>query len=240
MKGLSVLFGVLLFVVICQALQMRPRIDARKVPQPSLGRSNARLVEEYARSDDANPHISLAAKFDFYMIVLQWDPKVTTSYFTIHGLWPENSDGTYPENCAGPKFNTTVISDLVTTLNKVWPSNNGANTNFWTHEWEKHGTCSEFGERAYFQNSINLQSSYDIKGALAKSSIVPSNSKTYTSASVKTAVLNNIGANPALHCTSSKLVEVALCVAKTTLKLTNCPNSLGSYFSCPASVTFSA
>eukprot|EP00026_Physarum_polycephalum_P015497 Phypoly_transcript_16196.p1 GENE.Phypoly_transcript_16196~~Phypoly_transcript_16196.p1 ORF type:complete len:224 (+),score=24.43 Phypoly_transcript_16196:125-796(+) len=178
-----------------------------------------------------------AATFDFYMLVLQWDAKVTTDFFTIHGLWPENADGSYPENCPGPKFNTTVISDLISKLNIVWPSNNGKNTDFWKHEWEKHGTCSQFGERAYFLNSITLQDRYDVKAALSKARIVPSQTAKYTKSSVTSAVQSNLGANPALHCSGEKMLEVALCFNKN-LGLMNCPTSLGSYFSCPNSVSF--
>jgi len=202
-----------------------------------LSESSINAVTEREEREEGNTQ---GVNFDFYMLVLQWDPTLSTTFFTIHGLWPENSDGSYPQNCPGPKFNTTAISDLITTLNKVWPSNNGANSVFWQHEWEKHGTCSEFGEHAYFQNSIKLQAKYDVKAALAKSNIVPTSSKTYTTTAIKQSVISNIGANPALHCTSSKLVEVALCITKSSLNLTNCPNSLGSYYSCPSSVSYSS
>jgi len=189
-----------------------------------------------AEAVEIKPESSVSAGvFDFYMIVLQWDPKMSTSMFTIHGLWPENKNGSYPENCAGPKFDSSIITDLIPTLNKVWPSNNGNNGVFWQHEWEKHGTCSEFAEHPYFLNSINLQAKYNIKSALDRSNIVPG--KTYTTASINTAVQSNIGALPAIHCTSSKLVEIALCITKS-LGLTNCPTAMGSYWNCPASVTY--
>jgi len=225
MKGL-VLLAVLLFAVTCHSLQLKTRSKQHPLRKIIDGAGSSVVTVDEA-----------AVAFDFYMLVLQWDAKVSTSYFTIHGLWPENKDGSYPSDCAGPKFNLSTINSLVTSLNKVWPSNNGANSVFWQHEWEKHGTCSEFEQYAYFSNSINLQGLYNVKTALDRANIIPTATKTYTTTSINNAVQSYIGALPALHCSSSKLVEIALCITKS-LSLTNCPTSMGSYFKCPASVTY--
>jgi len=216
----SLLFFCLAFVLAVQSLEVRV------VTKNDKG-------GPIHRSSPHSSSISLDdATFDFYMLVLQWNPKLSTTIFTIHGLWPENKDGTYPENCPGPKFNTTAISGLISKLNVVWPSSSGSNTNFWQHEWEKHGTCSEFGENAYFQNTINLHAKYDVKAALANSKIVPNQAAKYSKADIVNSITTNFGANPALKCTSSALVEIALCITKG-LALMACPTTLGSYFTCP-------
>jgi len=219
MMKVVLLVVLLIAAATCQSLQLK-----------------SRSKQHFVVTNLANATVADAASFDFYMLVLQWDPKLSTSFFTIHGLWPENQDGTYPENCPGPRFNVSAISDLVPTLNTVWPSNSGSNSAFWQHEWEKHGTCSTFPEYAFFLNTINLQAKYNVKAALERASIIPG-TKTYTTASINLAVQNYIGALPALHCSSSKLVEVALCITKS-LTLANCPTSLGSYFKCPSTVTY--
>lgn len=45
--------------------------------------------------------------------------------FTIHGLWPNYDHGAPPEDCPGPAFSPTAISDLESELNKNWPSLTG-------------------------------------------------------------------------------------------------------------------
>jgi len=232
MKGLVLLLGVLLLAVTCDSLQ----VEAHRKQGP-FPLKRVKGIEGHGQPRMGGQRVDAAA-FDLYLMVQQWDPSLSTSYFTIHGLWPEFVNGSYPQNCAGPKFDVNVISGLVSTLNKVWPSNSGSNNVFWQHEWEKHGTCSDFAEYAYFQNAINLQAKYNVKDALDKSNILPTGTKTYTTASINSAVQTYIGAQPALHCTGSKLVEIALCISKS-LGLTNCPTTLGSYFKCPSAVSYS-
>jgi ribonuclease T2 len=175
--------------------------------------------------------------FDFFLFVLQWDSSVSTDYFTIHGLWPEYNNGNYPSNCPGPAFNVSAIQDLVNNLDQYWPSNQGGNDDFWEHEWSKHGTCSNFGQHAYFQNALIFQNKFDIKSALDNANIVPSSSKKYTASSISQAIDRSFGATPALHCDSSTFSEAAVCLTKS-LSLMDCPSNLGSYFQCPSSVTY--
>ncbi len=50
-----------------------------------------------------------AGAFDYYMLVLSWSPEFCYSHpnaaqcsqhtgFTVHGLWPQRNDGSYPVN----------------------------------------------------------------------------------------------------------------------------------------------
>ncbi|KAL2488401.1 Ribonuclease 2 [Forsythia ovata] len=129
-------------------------------------------------------------EFDFFKLSLQWPGTVCRHTrrccssngccrgsnalveFTIHGLWADYNDGTWPSCCDGPTFNVKEISTLLDALNKYWPSLScssasnchGGKGLFWAHEclkliiasfvyfilelgddvrqWEKHGTCS--------------------------------------------------------------------------------------------------
>lgn len=45
--------------------------------------------------------------------------------------------------------------------NKYWPSLEGNNTAFWSHEWGKHGTCSGLDQLTYFRSALQ-QSAYSI------------------------------------------------------------------------------
>lgn len=54
------------------------------------------------------------------------------------------------------------ISDLIGGLEKNWPSltcPSSDDTKFWTHEWEKHGTCSEseLDQHEYFEAALKLK-----------------------------------------------------------------------------------
>ncbi|THH26971.1 hypothetical protein EUX98_g7221 [Antrodiella citrinella] len=81
-----------------------------------------------------------------------WDTDPSTGpsdSWTIHGLWPDNCDGTFTENC-DPSRAYTDISSLLTAqgsadtlayMQEFWVDINGQNEQFWEHEWETHGTC---------------------------------------------------------------------------------------------------
>jgi ribonuclease T2 len=80
-----------------------------------------------------------------------WDTNPSTGpsdSWTIHGLWPNNCDGTYSEDCDESRAYTD-ITQLLTAANQTvldfmqtyWVSNDESNEAFWDHEWETHGTC---------------------------------------------------------------------------------------------------
>jgi ribonuclease T2 len=91
-------------------------------------------------------------KFDFYLMNLSWAPEFCSIQgtspecaahpgFILHGLWPQNDDGSYPVNCshepgpAHPEQNLDITPDL----------------GLLQHEWEKHGTCSALGPQRFFE-----------------------------------------------------------------------------------------
>ncbi|RZU43136.1 ribonuclease T2 [Edaphobacter modestus] len=90
--------------------------------------------------------------FDYYLLNLSWSPEYCHSHpsdiqcaqhstFVLHGLWPENNDGTYPENCSnapGPS-DPSQYSD-------IYPD-----AGLLQHEWKTHGTCSGLAPDAFFQ-----------------------------------------------------------------------------------------
>ena len=71
------------------------------------------------------------------------------SSWTIHGLWPNNCDGTYSESCDTKRAYTNITQLLeaagdTSTLDYMqtyWVSDDESNEAFWDHEWETHGTC---------------------------------------------------------------------------------------------------
>ena len=94
---------------------------------------------------------SAAQPFDYYLLNLSWSPEFCYSHpnatecashpaFVLHGLWPQNTDGTYPQNCSnasGPA-NPSQYAD-------IYPD-----PGLLQHEWRTHGTCSGLSPDAFF------------------------------------------------------------------------------------------
>ncbi|KAG7025471.1 Ribonuclease 2, partial [Cucurbita argyrosperma subsp. argyrosperma] len=127
-------------------------------------------------------------EFDYFVLALQWPGTICKgtrhccssnaccnrsggfAEFTIHGLWPDYNDGTWPSCCTGKEFDEKEIHTLLEPMKKYWSSLScsspktchGAKGSFWAHEHinvlpsshalvfhikfllhaEKHGTCS--------------------------------------------------------------------------------------------------
>lgn len=78
--------------------------------------------------------------------------------WTVHGLWPDNCDGTYDQYCDESRQykNITQIlesygeTSLLSYMKTYWTDYHGAEESFWEHEWGKHGTCmSTLDTRCY-------------------------------------------------------------------------------------------
>ncbi|KAJ8773788.1 hypothetical protein K2173_006438 [Erythroxylum novogranatense] len=191
--------------------------------------------------------LCVSQDFDFYYFVQQWpgsycDSQNSCCYpstgkpaadFGIHGLWPNNKDDSYPSNCdPNSPFNKNEISDLISSLQKNWPtlacpSNDG--TNFWSHEWEKHGTCSEsvLDQHAYFAAALQLKQQVNLLLALRSAGIHPDGSR-YSLTDIKTAIKGKVGYTPWIECNSDKsgnsqLYQVYLCVDTSGSNLIECP-----------------
>jgi ribonuclease T2 len=89
--------------------------------------------------------------FDYYLLNLSWSPEFCHSHpdaaecaahatFVLHGLWPQNNDGTYPQNCS----NAPGPSDP-SSFSDIYPD-----PGLLQHEWRTHGTCSGLTADAFF------------------------------------------------------------------------------------------
>lgn len=104
-----------------------------------------------SRHHNSHAMTSAPGTFDFYLLNLSWSPEFCHGHpnaaecsqhraFTLHGLWPQNNDGTYPEDCSeapGPS-NPSQYAD-------IYPD-----AALLQHEWQTHGTCSGLGADAFF------------------------------------------------------------------------------------------
>ncbi|MED6196491.1 Ribonuclease pancreatic beta-type [Stylosanthes scabra] len=185
--------------------------------------------------------------FDFFYFVQQWpgsycDTQQSCCYpttgkpdpdFGIHGLWPNNNDGSYPSNCdSSNPFQQSQVSDLISTMQKEWPTlacPSGNGIQFWSHEWDKHGTCSEstLNQHDYFAAALNLKQKADLLQALTSAGINPDGGS-YSLSSIKSAISGSIGSTPFIECNSdssgnSQLYQVYLCVDTNASGFIDCP-----------------
>lgn len=165
------------------------------------------------------------------------------SQFTIHGLWPQYTDG-YPTYCADDTFSVSSLEkNTLNQMNCEWDSyttstNFGNNENFWGHEWEKHGTCSLSvlpTQEDYFSSTLKAHDTYDIDVALEDAGIDMAGSTVGTD-DVQQALSDAFGVDVVLKCTSGNIKEIWMCLEKDTLEAFNCPSSLKN--GCSSSTEF--
>eukprot|EP00793_Prasinoderma_coloniale_P005563 PRCOL_00004971-RA len=188
------------------------------------------------------------AQADFFLLVQQWGESMCdessahcsqqppANHFTIHGLWANYDNGSYPSFCdKSAPFDESKVASIEEDLDEYWPSYSGADTKFWKHEWDKHGTCaSPFinSELDFFQTTLDMQQETDLYGALSDAGITPSAERKYDAQHMADAIEKAVGYAPAIHCSAAKGVgsqvgEVWLCVG-TDLKFMDCPPSIKS------------
>ncbi|KAF2147633.1 ribonuclease Trv, RNase Trv [Myriangium duriaei CBS 260.36] len=163
-----------------------------------------------------------------------WDSDPATGpsdSWTIHGLWPDNCDGSYPSNCDSSRAYTDISAilenggDKGTTaldfMQTYWKDQGGDDETFWAHEWGKHGTCystlatkcfspyTQYEEVVDFfsQTTILFQSlpTYDW---LSQAGITPSSSKKYTTKAFLAALKAPRGVSAAISCSGGKISQV--------------------------------
>lgn len=145
---------VVLFIVGCVP---RPAPAPEPKPRPRAGEAIAQSAY------NASLH------FDYYLLNLSWSPEFCHSHpanvqcemhstFVLHGLWPQNTNGSYPQNCStepGPA-NPAQYKDLYPDAGLL------------RHEWQTHGTCSGLAPDAYFATARKAVDSVAIPGKLSQ------------------------------------------------------------------------
>ncbi|EPQ60442.1 RNase Gf29 [Gloeophyllum trabeum ATCC 11539] len=163
-----------------------------------------------------------------------WDTDPSTGpsdSWTIHGLWPDNCDGTYEENCDPSRDYTDIASlledqgasDTLSYMQQYWVDINGKNEQFWEHEWSTHGTCYSTLEPsclpsgspkgaeavAFFETVVKLFKTLPTYDWLKSGGITPSSSKTYSLSTLTSALESAAGVKPALSCDGSSLNSIS-------------------------------
>jgi ribonuclease T2 len=163
-------------------------------------------------------------EFDFYVLALSWSPSFCEAAaergrsgrsqvqcerpysFVVHGLWPQYERG-FPEYCQRPS--PRLDRNIMTSMLDVMPA-----PGLIFNEWDKHGTCSGLGARAYFESVRKARASVKIPEEFLQLS----EQKTIAPADLEAAFIK---VNPGLSssaisviCTSRRLSEVRVCLSK--------------------------
>ncbi|KAJ7862990.1 RNase Gf29 [Mycena leptocephala] len=165
-----------------------------------------------------------------------WDtnpPDGPSNSWTIHGLWPDECNLSFQENCDSSRDYTGIASLLtaqgasstLSFMNTFWKNdpNDGTDEELWEHEWATHGTCystlqtkclpsgSARGAEAvaFFQTVVKLYQTVPTFQFLANQGITPSATTTHTLASLTAAVKAEYGFTPSFDCSGSNLNGVS-------------------------------
>lgn len=205
-----------------------PLTESDKVAANSTTGSERAAVAVVERQNDRRRHSvngqasNEAGEFDFYLLNLSWSPEFCATHpgkaecaaglrFTLHGLWPQNFDGSYPEHCsnlAGPARPQEFAA--------MYPD-----AGLLEHEWETHGTCSGLGPDEFLKTAERAERDVVIPPVLEKST-------TQMQMTPEKILAEFVKVNPglavedmALSCGNNRLTAVEVCLSKD-LKPVSC------------------
>ncbi|KAF7014646.1 unnamed protein product [Triticum aestivum] len=189
--------------------------------------------------------LASATDFDFFYHVQKWPGSFCDTTggccfpgnvkpaadFGIHGLWPNyaacrpagetNRTRCWPDFCnATNTFAPSLISDLKSDMDRNWGTlscRSNDSTAFWSHEWSRHGTCSNMDQHAYFLAALRYKARFNLTRILLDSGIVPSEERTYCVGSIRDAIGEATGSAPGIECNrnarnETQLYQVYQCV----------------------------
>src|SRR6195952_5239229 len=165
-------------------------------------------------------------EFDFYVLSLSWSPSFCEAAsergnsgrsqqaqcggrpfaFVVHGLWPQYERG-FPDYCQrpSPRLDRNIMSSML----DLMPA-----PGLIFSEWDKHGTCSGLGARAYFETIRRARSAVKIPQEFLELS----EARTIAPAAIEDAFIKaNAGlSNSAVSviCDKARLSEVRICMSK--------------------------
>lgn len=210
---------------------MSHKISHKSRPLITIGLTVAALMAGPASAHDWRQ--SAPGEFDFYVLSLSWSPSYCEGRedryggrsqqiqcggrpfsFVVHGLWPQYERG-YPEYCQHPS--PRLARNIMTSMLDLMPA-----PGLIYNEWDKHGTCSGLGERAYFETIRKARAVVKIPDDYLQLS----DTKTLAPSEIEDAFIK---ANPGLNasgiavtCNRKRLSEVRICMTKE-LEFRDCP-----------------
>jgi ribonuclease T2 len=131
----------LILLLLLTACDPHPQPTPEPAPRPRGAAASAAVAIPSSASQS----------FDYYLLNLSWSPEFCHGHpnarecasrpaFVLHGLWPQNTNGTYPQNCStepGPRSPGS--------FRDIYPD-----AGLLRHEWSTHGTCSGLSPDDFF------------------------------------------------------------------------------------------
>eukprot|EP01086_Lenisia_limosa_P015448 TRINITY_DN494_c0_g1_i1.p1 TRINITY_DN494_c0_g1~~TRINITY_DN494_c0_g1_i1.p1 ORF type:complete len:240 (-),score=52.89 TRINITY_DN494_c0_g1_i1:152-871(-) len=196
------------------------------------------------------PFIGADKSWDFFIVATQWpgtwSDKIPAGIedFTLHGVWPQRYDSTWPEFCdKSKKFNKTQVLDLWPTLKQVWPTFTDRHSQEWFlgHEWEKHGTCIVgLSQHDYFAKGIKLIQSMRLTEHFKEAGVIPSDSDSNPLTYYEDKLRSTFGFTPSFECEGfhrNGLFGMGLSTKPVAISDAYfCANKNWELFECPDSV----
>jgi len=167
-------------------------------------------------------------RFDYYLMSLSWSPSFCELHpdeqqqcnhkgygFVLHGLWPQNRNGSWPQHCG---TRSEPDEKTVERAMAIMPSRHLVE-----HEWETHGSCSGLDAKAYFDLADDAFSRIAVPDALK----APKSAPSLSAAEVIQAFEDK---NPGLEDSmisvacrdGGELEEVRICLDKDNLSVKAC------------------
>lgn len=127
-------------------------------------------------------------------------------------------------------------------MDDAWPQlRMQPNTDFWQHEWKKHGTCSTLQKKPldFFELGLQIRKRINLDAILKAANIVPDDKKFYTAADFNNTIFASLNAYPELMFEARRglkghkgglyyLLEIRVCLDPTGSSYKNCTNSPNS------------
>jgi len=189
-----------------------------------------------ARAEGGAPQNLVATgDFDFYILTLSWSPGFCDTGgsgksldqcavgsgegFVVHGLWPENRTGPYPQDCGQPGL---ISSAAMQETHGLYPDEGLAR-----HEYDKHGTCTGLSPENYFAAVKYARDQFVIPDQLKSPREQLATSPSELERAFMAVNANLTADNMAVTCERGELVDVRFCVSKGLSAFVNCPKVSG-------------
>lgn len=179
--------------------------------------------------------ITLAVGWDYLLFVQLWPGSWITgkssfnnSYFTIHGIWPQYYNNSWPQYCTHEQFNFTAIKPIYNDLVTYWTDFKNP-PEFWLHEFRKHATCAEddpalSNELKFFTTGLSLRKKYELFSILKNNFIIPSNQIKYPTDRIANIISEKLGYDIVVICDEHDILnEIRICLDKNLTQF-NCPD----------------
>ena len=193
----------------------------------------ASTLPAHAAGTPAN--LVASGDFDFYVLTLSWSPGFCDTGgaakspdqcaagsgkgFVVHGLWPDNLNRPYPEDCreAG-----RISSAALAETRGVYPDEGLAR-----YEYVKHGVCTALSPENYFAAVKYARDQFVVPDALKAPHEKISTSPDRIESDFIAANPNLTADNMAVTCGGGELVDVRFCISKDLSAFVVCPKVSG-------------